>query len=48
MDILKLVYAFFNTPGIGGAIVLIVFLGAMTLYYFLARWIIQGGKKDRR
>jgi hypothetical protein len=48
MDISSLVYAFFNSPGIGGVIVTLVFGGALTIYFLLARWIINGGKKDQR
>lgn len=48
MDISSLVYAFFNSPGVGGVIVTAVFGGACTIYFILARWIINGGKKDHK
>ena len=48
MDISSLAYAFFNSPGPGGVAVLIVFGIAGGLYFSLTRWIIKGGKKDRR
>jgi len=44
MDIGGLVSTFFNTAGPGGAVVLLIFGGALTLYYFLTRWIIAGGR----
>jgi len=44
MDISSLGYAFINTPGVGGVVILTVFITACTIYYFLARWIIAGGK----
>ena len=48
MDISSLAYAFFNSPGVGGAVVLVVFGVASGLYFYLTRWIINGGTKDRR
>jgi hypothetical protein len=46
MDIAKLLYDFINTPGIGGIIVMVVFTGALGIYYYLTRWILYGDKKD--
>jgi len=43
MDILGLAYAFINTPGVGGIVILLVFASACSLYYVLTRWIIAGG-----
>lgn len=48
MDISSLAYAFFNTPGVGGVIILVVFLGACAIYYRLTRWIIDGDKDGER
>jgi hypothetical protein len=48
MDISNLAYAFFNSPGAGGVVVLVVFGVASGLYFYLTRWIIKGGKKDRQ
>jgi hypothetical protein len=44
MDIGNLLYALINSPGVGGAIVILVFTGALAIYYFLTRWILYGGK----
>lgn len=44
MDIGGLVSTFFNNAGPGGVVVLLIFGGALTLYYFLTRWIIAGGR----
>ena len=46
MDIGALVHAFFDNAGPGGVVVLLVIGGACTIYYFLARWIVAGGKAD--
>jgi hypothetical protein len=46
MDIGALVHAFFDNAGPGGVVVLLVFGGACTIYLFLARWIVAGGKQD--
>lgn len=40
MDIGGLVKAFFNNPGVGGVVVLLVFGVACLIYFFLTRWII--------
>jgi hypothetical protein len=45
MDISSLVYAFFNTPGVGGAVILTIFTGACLIYVYLTRWILRGGRK---
>jgi hypothetical protein len=47
MEISELIFAFFNSPGVGGVVVLVVFGVACGLYVYLTRWIIRGGKKDR-
>ncbi|NLG74153.1 MAG: hypothetical protein GX495_19190 [Chloroflexi bacterium] len=44
MDIGNLVYAFFNNPGPGGVVVVTVLGLACVIYYFLTRWIVNGGK----
>jgi hypothetical protein len=44
MDIGGLLYDFVNTPGIGGVIVMVVFCGALGIYYYLTRWILRGEK----
>jgi len=46
MDIGGLVYSFFNSPGPGGVVILVVFGGALTLYVVLTRWILAGGKEE--
>lgn len=43
MEISSLAYAFINTPGVGGVVILLVFLTACSIYYVLTRWIIAGG-----
>jgi hypothetical protein len=47
MNISGVVHAFFDNAGPGGVFVLLVVGGALTLYYFLTRWIVAGGKQDR-
>lgn len=44
MDLSGLAYALINTPGIGGVIIMTVFVTACTIYYVLTRWIIAGGE----
>jgi hypothetical protein len=44
MDIGGLVSTFFQNAGPGGVMVLLIFGGALTLYTFLTRWIIAGGR----
>lgn len=44
MDITSLAYAFINTPGVGGVVILTVFVTACSIYYLLARWIIAGAE----
>jgi hypothetical protein len=44
MDIGGLVSTFFKNAGPGGVMVLLIFGGALTLYFFLTRWIIAGGR----
>lgn len=46
MDIGGLVHAFFDNAGPGGVVVLLVIGAAGTIYYFLTRWIVAGGKDD--
>jgi hypothetical protein len=46
MNIGTLLWDFVNTPGIGGVIVMVVFCGALGLYYYLTRWILKGGKDE--
>jgi len=38
--------AIFTTPGIGGIIAIVVFLGAATVYAGLTYWILQGGRTE--
>ena len=45
MDIGGLIFTFFDNAGPGGVVVLLVFGGACTIYFFLARWIVAGGKQ---
>jgi hypothetical protein len=44
MDLGALFYAFINVAGIGGAFVILVYITALTTYFFLTRWILQGGR----
>ena len=44
MDIGKMVYAFFNDPGPGGVVVLLVLVGGLIFYIYLRGWIVAGGK----
>jgi hypothetical protein len=46
MDIGALVTTFFNNAGPGGAVVLLIFGTAGTVYFLLTRWIVTGGRKD--
>lgn len=46
MDIGGLVYSFFNSPGPGGVVIMVVFGGALILYVVLTRWILAGGKEE--
>ncbi len=48
MSIGELVYAFFNTPGIGGIVVFVVFGTAAAIYITLTRWILKGGEKESK
>ena len=47
MSIGEIAHYLVNTPGIGGAIVMAVVVAALTTYFFLGRWILNGSKKDR-
>jgi hypothetical protein len=47
MDIGGLVKAFFDNAGPGGVVVLLVIGAASTIYYFLTRWIVSGGRSHR-
>ncbi len=42
----ELAHFIVNTPGIGGAIVLIVITIAIATYISLARWILKGGTEE--
>jgi hypothetical protein len=48
MEISNLVYAFFDSDGPGGVVILAVLLLACVVYYVLTRWILAGGEKDRK
>jgi len=48
MDIGNLLYAFINTPGVGGVIVMLVFTVALGLYIYLTRWILYGSRKGKK
>ena len=48
MEISNLVYAFFDSDGPGGIVILAVLLLACVVYYVLTRWILAGGKNDRK
>ena len=45
MEISNLVYAFFDSDGPGGIVILAVLLLACVVYYVLTRWILAGRKK---
>ena len=48
MEISNLIYAFFDSDGPGGIVILAVLLLACVVYYVLTRWILAGGKNDRK
>jgi len=48
MSIGEIVFAFFNTPGIGGIVVFAVFGTAVAVYITLTRWILKGGEDKRK
>lgn len=47
MDLGQLGYAFINTAGIGGMVVLTVYSVALLTYFFLTRWILRGGRTKK-
>jgi len=48
MDIGSLVRTFFDSPGIGGGVVLVVITAAIVIYILLTHWIIAGGKEHNQ
>lgn len=42
MEIGKLLALFFDTPGAGGVVIVVVFLSAFLVYWRLTRWILAG------
>lgn len=48
MDIGGVVSSFFENAGPGGFAVIVVIGGACLVYYSLARWIVAGGKNDKK
>jgi len=48
MSVSELVFAFFNTPGIGGIVVFSVFGMAVAVYITLTRWILKGGEEKSK
>jgi hypothetical protein len=46
VDIYYLLYLFYNSPGPGGVIVLLVYGGACVIYYLLTRWILAGSAQS--
>jgi hypothetical protein len=48
MNLGDLFYAFINVAGVGGAFVILVYITAITTYFFLTRWILQGGKVNTK
>ncbi len=46
MDIGGLVHTFFNNAGPGGVMVMLIFGAACTIYFFLTRWIVSGGRDE--
>lgn len=48
MDLGALGYAFINTAGVGGLVVMSVYTAACLIYFFLTRWILGGrGTEDQ-
>lgn len=45
MGFWELVGSFFTEAGPGGVFVVLVIVVAGMIYYWLTRWILQGGKK---
>lgn len=46
MDIGGLIHTFFDNAGPGGVVVMLIFGTACTLYFFLTRWIVAGGRGE--
>lgn len=46
MDIGALAHAFFNTAGVGGFLVVGIFLLAGVIYVVLTRWILDGDRSQ--
>jgi len=46
MSFSELGYAFINTAGIGGVVVMSVIVIALAVYYNLTRWIMKGGEEE--
>jgi hypothetical protein len=47
MDLGTIGYAFINTAGVGGAVVIVVYGTACVVYYVLTRWILYGGRHEK-
>jgi hypothetical protein len=48
MDLGALGYAFINTAGVGGLVVMSVYILACLIYFFLTRWILGGGRTENQ
>jgi hypothetical protein len=48
MDIGSLVRYFFDGAGPGGVVVMLVFTLALVIYGLLTRWILAGGRSQKR
>ena len=44
MGIGDLIHAIIDTPGIGGIIVVFIYILAIAIFVYLTRWILAGGK----
>jgi len=42
----EVAHAFVNTAGIGGIIVISVITIALVVYFFVTRWVIEGGQEE--
>ena len=48
MNLNELISAFFRSSGPGGAVVIGVVVIASVIYFYLTRWIMDGGKDEEQ
>lgn len=48
MSITELLAALFTSSGPGGVVVIVVIGLAAIIYFWLTRWILQGGKEENK